>query len=181
MTAGTNTLGFVPKSMVPKRKTVTYGRLVCDIKQNKKETHYTRLTVGGNLINFNGDKSTTTANLTTIKALFTSNISTLSARCCTADIKNFYLSTLLAEFEYMKLKLDIIPDKITQQYKLLDITVDGWIYCEIKKGYVWSLTCRQNYKRTVDATFEAIRLHSIKFYTWNVETYHKINNIHPYC
>ena len=34
----------------------------------------------------------------------------------------------------MKLKLEIIPDEIIKQYNLLDIAVNGWIYCEIKKG-----------------------------------------------
>ena len=33
----------------------------------------------------------------------------------------------------MKLRLEIIPDEIIQQYNLLDIAVDKWIYCEIKK------------------------------------------------
>ena len=34
----------------------------------------------------------------------------------------------------MKLRLDIIPDEIIEQYNLLDIAEDGWVYCEIKKG-----------------------------------------------
>ena len=134
MPTGTNTLAFIPRRLVPKGKIVTYGRLVCDIKPNKKETHRSRLTVGGNLINYTGDKSTATADITTIKALLNSVISTRNATFCTADIKNFYLGTPLAEYEYMKLRLAIIPDEIIKQYNLLDIAVDGWVYCEIKKG-----------------------------------------------
>ena len=134
MPNGTNTLAFIPKHLVPKGKIVTYGRLVCDIKPNKKETHRSRLTVGGNLIKYTGDKSTATADITTIKALLNSVISTRNATFCTADIKNFYLGTPLAEYEYMKLRLDIIPDEIIEQYDLLNISVDGWVYCEIKKG-----------------------------------------------
>ena len=34
----------------------------------------------------------------------------------------------------MKLKLEIIPDEIIDQYNLQDIVHDGWVYCEIKKG-----------------------------------------------
>ena len=108
--------------------------MVCDIKPNKKETHRSRLTVGGNLITYAGDKSTATADITTIKALLNSVISTRNAKFCTADIKNFYLGTPLAEYEYMKLRLAIIPDEIIEQYNLLHIAVDGWVYCEIKKG-----------------------------------------------
>ena len=41
MPTGSNTLGFIPKSKVPTGKIPTYGRLVCDIKTNKTETHNT--------------------------------------------------------------------------------------------------------------------------------------------
>ena len=34
----------------------------------------------------------------------------------------------------MKLRLDIIPEEILSQYNFRDIAVDGWVYCEIKKG-----------------------------------------------
>ena len=134
MPTGTNTMAFIPRHLVRKGKTVTYGNLVCDIKPNKTETHRSRLTVGGNLIAFPGDKSTATADLTTIKILLNSTISTKRARFSTADIKNFYLGTPLVEFEYMKLRLAIIPDEIIKQYNLRDIEVDGWVYCEIRKG-----------------------------------------------
>ena len=50
MPTGSNTLGFIPKSKVPTGKIPTYGSLVCDIKPNNSETHCTRLTIGGNLI-----------------------------------------------------------------------------------------------------------------------------------
>ena len=34
----------------------------------------------------------------------------------------------------MKLCLDIIPQEIIVQYNLLNIALDGWVYCDIKKG-----------------------------------------------
>ena len=34
----------------------------------------------------------------------------------------------------MKLRLDIITEEILSQYNLWDIAVDGWVYCEIRKG-----------------------------------------------
>ena len=67
MPTGSNTLGFIPKSKVPTGKMPTYGRLVCDIKPNKAETHRTRLTIGGNLIDYPVEKITATADLITIK------------------------------------------------------------------------------------------------------------------
>ena len=37
-------------------------------------------------------------------------------------------------FEYIKVKLDIIPKKIVEQYNLNEIATDGWIHIEIRKG-----------------------------------------------
>ena len=51
-----------------------------------------------------------------------------------ADIKDFYLNTEMKRYEYMKLKLDIIPEEIVLQYKLREVASDGWVYLEIRKG-----------------------------------------------
>ena len=39
MPSGSNTIAFIPKHKMPKHKRPTYGRLVCDIRQHKAETH----------------------------------------------------------------------------------------------------------------------------------------------
>jgi hypothetical protein len=59
--------------------------------QGKKER--TRLTVGGDQIEYPGDKSTRTSGLTTAKILINSVISTLGAKFLVIDINNFYLNT----------------------------------------------------------------------------------------
>jgi hypothetical protein len=66
---GTNTIFFIPHSQIPpnRRKDVTYGRICVDHRPKKKETNRTRLTAGGNLIDFPGDVSTPTADPTTAK------------------------------------------------------------------------------------------------------------------
>ena len=41
----------------------------------------------------------------------------------------------MKRYEYIKLKLDTLPDKIIQEYKLRDIaTKDGAVYVEVRKG-----------------------------------------------
>ena len=55
---GTNTCFFIPKSAVPNGRTVTYGRIVVSLRPQKAEVERTRLTVGGNLIDYPGDVST---------------------------------------------------------------------------------------------------------------------------
>ena len=46
---GTNTIFFIPKASVPvdRWKDITYSRIVCNIRDNKMETHRTKLTIGG--------------------------------------------------------------------------------------------------------------------------------------
>jgi len=79
MPSGSNTIRFVAKSAVPRDRKVMYGCIVVEIRPQKAETHRTRLTVGGNLIEYPGDVSTPTADLTTAKCLFNSTISTPGA------------------------------------------------------------------------------------------------------
>jgi hypothetical protein len=134
MPSGTETVFFIKKSQVPVGRKVTYGRIVVGIRPEKKETHRTRLTVGGNLVDYPGDVSTPTADLTTTKVLLNSTISTPGARFMTGDSKNFYLNTPLDRYEYMRLSLSLLPDEIIQQYNLLAIAHDGYVYIEIRKG-----------------------------------------------
>jgi hypothetical protein len=95
---GTNTIFFIPHANIPhdRRRDVTYGRICVDHRPQKKETNRTRLTVGGNLINFPGDVSTPTADPTTAKLVMNHTLSTNNARYMCNDIKNFYLGTPMA-------------------------------------------------------------------------------------
>ena len=76
---GTDTIGFIPLSSVPKGETVSYSRIVCTFRPQKDEQHRTRLTAGGNLIVCLYDVSTPTSSLITNKLLFSSVISTPGA------------------------------------------------------------------------------------------------------
>jgi hypothetical protein len=89
----TNTIRFIQQSNIPKGRKVTYGSFVVDIKDHKEGGKRTRLTVGGDQIEYPGDKSTRTAGLTTAKILINSVISTLGVKFLVIDIKHFYLNT----------------------------------------------------------------------------------------
>jgi hypothetical protein len=91
----TNTIRFIRRSDIPKGRKVTYGSFVVDIKDHKEEKERTRLTIGGDQIDYPGDKSTRTAGVTTAKILINSVISTQGAKFLVIDIKNFYLNTPL--------------------------------------------------------------------------------------
>jgi hypothetical protein len=109
---GTDTIFFIKHSKFPTYKMVTYGRFVCDIRPQKAEKERKRLSVGGNLINYVGDMSTQTSDLTTSKCLWNSVVSTPDAEYMCLDLKNLYLETPMEEYEYMRLHISDIPDKI---------------------------------------------------------------------
>jgi hypothetical protein len=130
----TNTIRFIHRSNIPKGRKVTYGSFVVDIKDHKEEKERTRLTVGGDQIEYPGDKSTRTAGLTTAKILINSVISTLGAKFLVIDIKNFYLNTPLGRFEYMVINLSSLPQETIDKYDLIELAQDGKVYIEIQKG-----------------------------------------------
>jgi hypothetical protein len=89
----TNTIRFIRKSSMPPGRKATYGSFVVDIKEHKEERERTRLKMVGYQIEYHGDKSTRTADLTTSKILINSIISTKGAQFLVVGIKNFYLNT----------------------------------------------------------------------------------------
>ena len=132
---GTDTIFFIRKSQVPKHKTVTYARIVATLRLQKEEQERTRVTVGGNLIEYNGNTRTETAGLTTAKLLINSVLSTPKARFMAIDLKNFYLETPMSEYEYMRCHISLFPEEIILLYNLRDLVDDrGYVYMEIRKG-----------------------------------------------
>ena len=116
-------------------KKFKYRKIVCDIKPDKVKTHHTKLTVGGNLLDYSGVMSTLNATFTTTKCFLNRIVSTLNVRCLTADIKNFYLNNNLSDIEYIKLHISIIPKEIIETYSFSTIQENnGWVYIKICKG-----------------------------------------------
>ena len=98
----TETIFFISKTDIPQDRKggETYGRIVCVYREGKKDKYRTRITIGGNLINFPGDCGTPTADLLTVKLLFNSIISTPNAKFMSIDIKDFYLCIQMKRYEY---------------------------------------------------------------------------------
>jgi hypothetical protein len=94
-----------------------------------------QLTTGGDKIHYRDYVGTPTADMTLVKVLLNSIIYTENAQCVILDVKDFYLNTPMKRFEYMRLKLNDIPEEIIIGYKLREIaTEDGYVYCKIQKG-----------------------------------------------
>ena len=105
------------------------------MKLEKEEKERTRLTVGGNLLDFTGNISASTESVTTAKCVFKSVVSTPGVSCLLADIKHFYLNNILPDPEFMRIPLKIIPQEIIDTYNLKALVDNqGWIYMRIGKG-----------------------------------------------
>ena len=93
------------------------------------------MVAGDNHINYPGEVATPTAEMTLVKVLWNSVISTKGARYMTMDLKDFYLNTTLERFEYIKLRMGNIPNKIVIKYQRQEKeTTDGHIYIEVRHG-----------------------------------------------
>jgi hypothetical protein len=116
MPEGTNTMFFIPHTALPPGRQATYLRVVAEEKPLKAEKKRVRFTVGGNRIDYPGNVSTPTADLTTAKLLINSVISMPGGRFATADISNYYLNNPMERYEYMRIPANIIPPVIMEQY-----------------------------------------------------------------
>jgi hypothetical protein len=131
---GTDTCFFIKLTNTPNNRKITYGKIVCDYKPQKKEKECVRLTVGGDILDYSGDVATSTADIATFKILINSTLSTEEATMMMMDVKNYYLGTPLPLFEYKEMLLSRFPEEIVPKYNLNALAVDGWVNIEIRKG-----------------------------------------------
>ena len=134
-TDGVDVLDWIQRGDVPRNKQVTYPRYVVAVRPEKSEPYRTRITAGGDRIDYEGNVTTHTASMETIKMHWNSVISTPGAKYCTADISNMYLCSLLPDAEYVRFKYDMIPPNIIKHYSLDKLVVDGFVYAKIKKAW----------------------------------------------
>ena len=87
----TNNMFFIEKTDVPADRwmDVMYGKIVVDYRPEKTDLYRTRLTVGGDRVNYQGDCGTPTVYLTAVKLLLDIIVSKLIAKFMTIDINDF--------------------------------------------------------------------------------------------
>ena len=67
--------------------------------------------------------------------MFNSIISTPGAKFMMIDIKDFYLMTPMDRYEYFRMKLELFPQDIIDEYGLRDkVDTDGNVFCEVRRG-----------------------------------------------
>ena len=105
--------------------------MVTDYRSQKDDPYRSRITAGSNLIQTNMELTTQTADMLTAKLMWNSVISMSGAKYAGFDIKNFHLSTLMNEYEYMKMPLKMFPEHVRKQYNLMEHVKNGYVYLEI--------------------------------------------------
>jgi hypothetical protein len=136
MPTGTDTMVFIPISAVPKGTRATYLRIVAAFRSKKANPRRVRFTVGGDRICYDGDVSTKTADLTTVKTLLNIVICTPEAKFVTVDLKDFYLETPMEpkDYAHMRIPVSVIPDAIMLEYDLAKLVHNKHVCVEISKG-----------------------------------------------
>ena len=78
-------------------------------KTQQTETHRTRLAAGGNIIDYTGDVSTSTSDLTPVKLHVNTSISDIKSRYMCMDVKAFYLNNIMDRALYIMIQRALIP------------------------------------------------------------------------
>ena len=89
-------------------------RAGCNILPPKTETHRTRITAGGNLIDYPGEVSTPTSDLTTMKLHINSAISDVKSRYMCMDVNDFYLNNQMDRDKYIMIQISMIPQEFAE-------------------------------------------------------------------
>jgi hypothetical protein len=127
---------FVALQDIPRGTSITYLRVVCAHRPEKAVPFRVRWTVGGDRVDYQGEVTTPTADLTTAKILFNSVVSTPNAKCVMGDLKDFYLGTPMdrKDYVYMKIPVHMVPDDLIDEYKLRPLIHNGFLYVQVRRG-----------------------------------------------
>jgi hypothetical protein len=134
MATGTNTMKFVALADIPKNTVCTYLSLVCAYRPEKAMPFRVRAVVGGDRLHYDGNCSTKTAALETVKLHLNHTISCPTGKYATTDVKDFYLNTPMQEMDWVYLKIPIsdIPQCIMEHYT--PVVTNGFAYVVVMKG-----------------------------------------------
>ena len=83
--------------------------VVCEVRPQKEDPNWTRITVAGSRIFYPGDIGTLTDSLDLVKLMINSVLSCHNTCFVFFDTKNFYLQTPMYWPEYVRIKLSDIP------------------------------------------------------------------------
>jgi hypothetical protein len=99
--AGADAIFFIRPRQVPAGRKVTCANFVCAMRPGKAELHCIRMTVGGDRLDACQDVRSPAVGVTDTKSHINSTISDAKdgARCCTGDLKDFFLCSEMKVFQ----------------------------------------------------------------------------------
>jgi hypothetical protein len=124
----------ISHTAIPKGRIPVYVEFVCAYKPHKADPHRVRMMVGGNIIEYPGEVTTKTDNLTVTNAILNIVCSTKAALYMNMDITNYYLGTPLERYEYVRISVNMVPEDIMNEYNLHALVHNGYLYVEVQKG-----------------------------------------------
>ena len=111
--------------------------MVCDHRPLKKKKIRVWLTLGGDVLEYDGNASSPAASLLEAKLLINSTISDAhqGAKFMCIDLKDFFLQSFLEEPEYIRIHGKYFVGEIRNKYNIDEIIApDGYVYCEAIRG-----------------------------------------------
>jgi hypothetical protein len=131
----TKAMHFISPEQVPKHKIPTYYNEVPQLKTDSQGNLKYRIrgSIGGDRVEYAGDRYAPVAELATTKLLLNAVISTNST-WLTVDLTDFYLQTDLQEYEYAKINRRQLTSQTISEYNLQEsFDASDNIYIEITK------------------------------------------------
>ena len=102
--------------------------MVCEFRPHKEDPDRTRINIGGYRIIYLGGVGTPTAPLELIKLILNSVLSRPGSKFACFDVKHFYLANPMDHSEYVRIKIEDIPEEFIKEYNLIPMVHNGCIY-----------------------------------------------------
>ena len=129
----TSTMHFIPYNRTVK---FCYFKPVCKLKKGDDgiARPHVRGTAADTRSTYDGPTAASTADMSTIKILLNSVVSTPGGKFCTGDIKDYYLGTPMKDPAYMIISLKQLSMFIIDKFNLHEIAHNNNVMVKIVKG-----------------------------------------------
>ena len=119
-TTGNNAITFIHRHHIPHNKKVAYANMVYSYCLLKEEKYRTRLTIGSDLLEYLEHFSSPAASLLKSKLRINIVVSDthLEIGFMTADLKDYFLQSLLLEPEYLRIHGKYFSPNIREKYNI---------------------------------------------------------------
>lgn len=131
----TKSISWKQDGIVPIGRHATYANAVGYKKSvNGVDTYRVRLAYGGDNSDYEGERTSTMAEITAVKIAFNTVVSDATLDYCTLDLRDMYLQSTLERPEYMFMPLAMIPMDLRKELGMTHLTESTRILWEVNKA-----------------------------------------------